>query len=119
MSVRILFGSEVRLGALDAPHTSVSPLSHLQGLLLPPPAASSSEFGSLVRINKGSVILLTWINPSKMLVSVSFGELPKDVDAEIELGNVTSALFDVFFVDTPVSPTLKSSVANQLARVLK
>ncbi|KAF8080033.1 hypothetical protein N665_0980s0017 [Sinapis alba] len=70
-------------------------------------------------LNKRSVILLTWINPSKMLVSVSSGELPKDVDAEIESGNVTSALFDVFFGDTPVSPTLKSSVANQLAMVLK
>ncbi|KAJ0242335.1 Fatty-acid-binding protein 3 [Hirschfeldia incana] len=70
-------------------------------------------------LNKGSVILLTWINPSKMLVSVSSGGLPKDVDAEIESGNVTSALFDVFFGDTPVSPTLKSSVANQLAMTLK
>ncbi|KAL0696541.1 hypothetical protein Bca4012_063721 [Brassica carinata] len=70
-------------------------------------------------LNKGSVILLTWINPSKMLVSVSSGELPKDVDAEIESGNVTTALFDVFFGDTPVSPTLKSSVANQLAMSLK
>ncbi|KAJ4917915.1 Fatty-acid-binding protein 3 [Raphanus sativus] len=70
-------------------------------------------------LNKGSVILLTWINPSKMLVSVSSGGLPKDVDAEIESGSVTSALFDVFFGDSPVSPTLKSSVANQLAMVLK
>lgn len=70
-------------------------------------------------LNKASVILLTWINPSKMLVSVSSGELPKDVDAEIESGNVTTALFDVFFGDSPVSPTLKSSVANQLAMSLK
>ncbi|XP_010501004.1 PREDICTED: fatty-acid-binding protein 3, chloroplastic [Camelina sativa] len=69
-------------------------------------------------LNKGSVILLTWINPSKMLVSVSSGGLPTDVDATIESGNVTSALFDVFFGDSPVSPTLKSSVANQLAMTL-
>ncbi|EOA38373.1 hypothetical protein CARUB_v10009906mg [Capsella rubella] len=69
-------------------------------------------------LNKGSVILLTWINPSKMLVSVSTGGLPTDVDATIESGNVTSALFDVFFGDSPVSPTLKSSVANQLAMTL-
>ncbi|CAA7013870.1 unnamed protein product [Microthlaspi erraticum] len=69
-------------------------------------------------LNKGSVILLTWINPSKMLVSVSSGGLPTDVDAAIESGNVTSALFDVFFGENPVSPTLKSSVANQLAMSL-
>ena len=41
------------------------------------------------------------------------------MDAEIESGSVTSALFDVFFGDSPVSPTLKSSVANQLGMVLK
>jgi len=70
-------------------------------------------------LNKGSVILLTWTSPSKMLVSVSSGGLPKDVDAAVESGSVTSALFDVFFGDSPVSPTLKSSVANQLAMVLK
>ncbi|CAH2036584.1 unnamed protein product [Thlaspi arvense] len=70
-------------------------------------------------LNKGSVILLTWIHPSKMLVSVSSGGLPTEVDASIESGNVTSALFDVFFGDTPVSPTLKSSVANQIAMSLK
>ncbi|KAL1216117.1 Fatty-acid-binding protein 3 [Cardamine amara subsp. amara] len=69
-------------------------------------------------LNKGSVILLTWINSSKMLVSVSSGGLPTDVDAAIESGNVTSALFDVFFGDSPVSPTLKSSVSNQLAMTL-
>ncbi|ESQ30068.1 hypothetical protein EUTSA_v10011696mg [Eutrema salsugineum] len=69
-------------------------------------------------LNKGSVILLTWISPSKMLVSVSSGGLPTDVDAAIESVNVTSALFDVFFGDSPVSPTLKSSVANQLAMSL-
>ncbi|KAF2592926.1 hypothetical protein F2Q70_00042909 [Brassica cretica] len=70
-------------------------------------------------LNKGSVILLTWTSPSKMLVSVSSGGLPKDVDAAVESGSVTSALFDVFFGDSPVSPTLKSSLANQLAMVLK
>ncbi|CAH8255539.1 unnamed protein product [Arabidopsis lyrata] len=69
-------------------------------------------------LNKGSVILLTWINTSKMLVSISSEGLPTDVDATIESGNVTSALFDVFFGDSPVSPTLKSSVANQLAMTL-
>ncbi|KAF2606677.1 hypothetical protein F2Q68_00043710, partial [Brassica cretica] len=69
-------------------------------------------------LNKGSVILLTWTSPSKMLVSVSSGGLPKDVDAAVESGSVTSALFDVFFGDSPVSPTLKSSLANQLAMVL-
>ncbi|CAN6928142.1 unnamed protein product [Brassica oleracea] len=70
-------------------------------------------------LNKGSVILLTWTSPSKMLVSVSSGGLPKDVDAAVESGSVTSVLFDVFFGDSPVSPTLKSSLANQLAMVLK
>ncbi|VVB00329.1 unnamed protein product [Arabis nemorensis] len=70
-------------------------------------------------LNKGSIILLTWINPSNMLISVSPGGLPTDVNASIESGDVTSALFDVFFGDSPVSPTLKSSVANQLAMILK
>uniref|UniRef100_A0A1J3DRL1 Chalcone-flavonone isomerase family protein n=1 Tax=Noccaea caerulescens TaxID=107243 RepID=A0A1J3DRL1_NOCCA len=80
--------------------------------------AALSTFSGIFQnrsLNKGSVILLTWINPSKMLVSVSSGGLPTDVDAAIESSNVTSALFDVFFGDSPVSPTLKSSVANQLA----
>ncbi|KAF2314459.1 hypothetical protein GH714_026640 [Hevea brasiliensis] len=45
--------------------------------------------------------------------------IPSGVDATIESANVTFALFDVFFGDAPVSPSLKASVANGLATTLK
>ncbi|KAF8408923.1 hypothetical protein HHK36_004999 [Tetracentron sinense] len=69
-------------------------------------------------LKKGTFIFLTWLDPSKMLVCISDG-LPSTVDSTIESMNVTSALFDVFFGDAPVSPSLKASVANGLAMVLK
>ncbi|KAJ6416938.1 hypothetical protein OIU84_002760 [Salix udensis] len=70
-------------------------------------------------LKKGSLIFLTWLDPSKMLVCVSSDGIPSSVDATIESANVTSALFDVFFGDTPVSPSLKTSAANGLATILK
>ncbi|KAL6199001.1 hypothetical protein ACLB2K_028789 [Fragaria x ananassa] len=70
-------------------------------------------------LKKGTFIFLTWLQASKMLVSISSNGLPSSVDATIESENVSSALFDVFFGDTPVSPTLKASVATGLESVLK
>ncbi|KAL5565051.1 hypothetical protein UlMin_028215 [Ulmus minor] len=70
-------------------------------------------------LKKGSFIFLTWLDTSKMIVSVSSNRLPSSVDATIESGNVTSSLFDVFFGDAPVCPSLKASVADGFATVLK
>ncbi|KAF3442307.1 hypothetical protein FNV43_RR16223 [Rhamnella rubrinervis] len=70
-------------------------------------------------LKKGTFIFLTWLDPSKMLVSVSSDGLPSSVDATIESGNVSFSLFDVFFGDAPVSPSLKDSVASGLAAILK
>ncbi|CAK8534852.1 unnamed protein product [Lathyrus sativus] len=70
-------------------------------------------------LKKGTFIFLTWLNPSKLLVSVSSDGIPSTVDATIESANVTHALFDVFLGDSPVSPSLKSSVAESLSKVLE
>ncbi|XP_059443067.1 fatty-acid-binding protein 3, chloroplastic [Corylus avellana] len=70
-------------------------------------------------LKKGTFIFLSWLDPSKMLVCVSSNGLPSSVDAEIESGNVTCALFDVFFGNAPVSPSLKDSVSKELATILK
>ncbi|EXC11707.1 Chalcone--flavonone isomerase [Morus notabilis] len=71
-------------------------------------------------LKKGTFIFLTWLDPSKMLVSVSSdGLIPSSVDATIESEHVASALFDVFFGEAPVSLSLKASVANGLATNLK
>ncbi|KAJ9153428.1 hypothetical protein P3X46_026869 [Hevea brasiliensis] len=70
-------------------------------------------------LKKGTFIYLTWLDPLKMLISVSSDGIPSGVDATIESANVTFALFDVFFGDAPVSPSLKASVANGLATTLK
>lgn len=70
-------------------------------------------------LKKGTFIFLTWLDPSKMLVCVSADGLPSTVDATIESMNVTSSLFDVFFGESPVSSTLKASVANGLAMMLR
>lgn len=51
-------------------------------------------------------------------VSVSSDGVPTNVDATIESENITSSLFDVFFGDAPVSPSLKASVENGLASIL-
>ncbi|KAB1216364.1 Fatty-acid-binding protein 3 [Morella rubra] len=70
-------------------------------------------------LNKGTFIFLTWVDPSKMLVCVSSDGIPSGVDAEIVSENVNLALFDVFFGNAPVSPSLKDSVAKGLATILK
>ncbi|XP_058765564.1 fatty-acid-binding protein 3, chloroplastic-like [Vicia villosa] len=70
-------------------------------------------------LKKGTIIFLTWLNPSKLLVSVSSKGVPSTIDATIESANVTHALFDVFLGDSPVCPSLKSSVAENLSKVLK
>ncbi|KAL9403795.1 hypothetical protein Peur_000767 [Populus x canadensis] len=70
-------------------------------------------------LKKGTSIFFTGLDPSKMLVYVSSDGTPSSLDATIESENVTSALFDVFFGDAPVSPSLKTSVANGLETILK
>ncbi|CAN4103013.1 unnamed protein product [Withania somnifera] len=70
-------------------------------------------------LKKETYIFLTWIDPTKMLVSLSFDGMPSSIDATIESTNVASALFDVFLGGDPVSPTLKASVAKGLGAVLK
>ncbi|XP_004488681.1 fatty-acid-binding protein 3, chloroplastic isoform X1 [Cicer arietinum] len=70
-------------------------------------------------LKKGTFIFLTWLNPTKLLVSVSSEGVPSTADATIESSNVSYALFDVFLGDSPVSPSLKSSVAESLSKVLK
>ncbi|KAK1276148.1 Fatty-acid-binding protein 3 [Acorus gramineus] len=69
-------------------------------------------------LNKGTSIFLTWIDPSKLVVSISSDGAPSTVDATIESLNVSFSLFAVFFGDGPVSPTLKGSAANGLAIAL-
>ncbi|GAB4849279.1 Fatty-acid-binding protein 3, chloroplastic [Ancistrocladus abbreviatus] len=69
-------------------------------------------------LRKGTLIFLTWLQPSQTLVSVSSNGLSSGVDATIESANVTRALFDVFFGHSPVSPSLKASVASGLATIL-
>jgi hypothetical protein len=100
-------------------------------------------------LKKGTFIFLTWLSPTKLLVSfffpayipsfsfllscvkwflliflqiqvsVSATGVPSNVDATIESANVSYALFDVFLGDSPVSPSLKISVAESLSKVLK
>ncbi|PHT43729.1 Fatty-acid-binding protein 3 [Capsicum baccatum] len=70
-------------------------------------------------LKKETSIFLTWIDPTKMLVSLSFDGMPSSVDATIESTDVASALFDVFLGGDPVSPTLKASVAKGLEAALK
>ncbi|KAL3333248.1 hypothetical protein AABB24_033363 [Solanum stoloniferum] len=70
-------------------------------------------------LKKETSIFLTWIDPTKMLVSLSFDGMPSSVDATIESPNVASALFDIFLGGDPVSPTLKASVTKGLEATLK
>ncbi|CAN1301601.1 Fatty-acid-binding protein 3, chloroplastic [Linum perenne] len=70
-------------------------------------------------LKKGAVIFLTWLDPCKMHVDAMSSDGSSSADATIESANVTAALFYVFFGDSPVSPSLKMSVATGLAAVLK
>nr|CAN75399.1 hypothetical protein VITISV_004495 [Vitis vinifera] len=88
----------------------------------PVDVSALSTFRSIFQgrsLRKGTFIFLTWMEPSKMLVCISSDGLPSSVDATIKSMNVTMVLFDVFFGNSPVSPSLKASVANGLATVLK
>ncbi|KVI10553.1 Chalcone isomerase [Cynara cardunculus var. scolymus] len=70
-------------------------------------------------LKKGTSIFLTWLHPSKMLVHLSAEGIPSAADATIQSENVTISLFDVFFGRGPVSPSLKASVSNCLASILR
>ncbi|XP_027170706.1 fatty-acid-binding protein 3, chloroplastic [Coffea eugenioides] len=87
----------------------------------PVDTSALSTFSTLFQgrpLNKGTIILLTWLDSTKMLVSVSSDGLPSGVDATIESTNVISALFDVFLGSDSVSPTLKASVTSGLTALL-
>ncbi|KAL5990074.1 Fatty-acid-binding protein 3, chloroplastic [Asimina triloba] len=70
-------------------------------------------------LKKGTFVFLTWVEPVKMLISISSDGLPSTVDATIDSPTIASALFNVFFGYGPVSPPLKASVANGLVTLLK
>ncbi|XP_048563331.1 fatty-acid-binding protein 3, chloroplastic isoform X1 [Triticum urartu] len=69
-------------------------------------------------LKKGTTIYLTWLEPSRMLVSVSTDQGPSQVDAEVKSATVNYALYDGFFGSSPVSPTLRSSTAQLLEAIL-
>ncbi|XP_020097600.1 fatty-acid-binding protein 3, chloroplastic isoform X3 [Ananas comosus] len=70
-------------------------------------------------LKQGTSIILTWLEPTKMLISISSDGVPSNVDAEITSANVNLALYDGFFGNSPVSPTLKASAAHGLQMVLR
>ena len=51
-------------------------------------------------------------------VSISSDGFPSSVDATIESKSAAFALFDGFFCPSPVSPSLKASVANGIMILL-
>ncbi|KAF3332626.1 fatty-acid-binding protein 3 isoform X1 [Carex littledalei] len=69
-------------------------------------------------LKEGTSIFLTWAEPSNLLISISADGLPSNVDAKIESSNVNSALFDGFFGNSPVSPSLKASVVSGIQAIL-
>uniref|UniRef100_M8BIN7 Chalcone-flavonone isomerase family protein n=1 Tax=Aegilops tauschii TaxID=37682 RepID=M8BIN7_AEGTA len=70
-------------------------------------------------LKQGTTIYLTWLEPSRMLVSVSTKDQgPSQVDAEVKSATVNYALYDGFFGSSPVSPTLRSSTAQLLEAIL-
>ncbi|KAF5201952.1 Fatty-acid-binding protein 3 protein [Thalictrum thalictroides] len=89
---------------------------------IPVDESALSKFRSIFQqrsLKKGTLIFLTWPDPSKMLVSISSDGSPSTVDATIEATNVNLALFDIFFGDAPVSPSLKAAVCNGFAKILR
>ncbi|KAL9250720.1 Fatty-acid-binding protein 3, chloroplastic-like protein [Drosera capensis] len=66
-------------------------------------------------LKKGTSIFLTWLEPSRLLLSIASSGQSVGVDATIKSLNMTKALYDVFFGDAPVSPSLKASVSRGLA----
>jgi hypothetical protein len=51
-------------------------------------------------------------------ISISADGLPSNVDAKIESSNVNSALFDGFFGNSSVSPSLKASVVSGIQAIV-
>ncbi|CAL4888203.1 unnamed protein product [Urochloa decumbens] len=48
-------------------------------------------------LKQGTSIYLTWLEPSRMLISISENQDPSQVDAEIKSATVNYALYDGFF----------------------
>ncbi|KQJ94508.1 hypothetical protein BRADI_3g10937v3 [Brachypodium distachyon] len=69
-------------------------------------------------LRQGTGIYLTWLEPSRMLISISTNQDACQVDAETKSATVNYALYDGFFGGSPVSPTLKSSTAQLLEAIL-
>ncbi|TVU32289.1 hypothetical protein EJB05_24013, partial [Eragrostis curvula] len=69
-------------------------------------------------LKQGTSINLTWLEPSRMLISISENQDPVQVGAEIKSATVNYALYDGFFGDSPVSPSLRSSTAQLLEALL-
>lgn len=69
-------------------------------------------------LKQGTSIYLTWLEPSRMLISISENQDPCQVDAEIKSATVNYALYDGFFGNSPVSPSLRSSCAQLLEALL-
>ncbi|KAI3753620.1 hypothetical protein L2E82_25679 [Cichorium intybus] len=81
-----------------------------------------SKFRSIFQerpLKKDALIFLTWLDSSKILIHLSNEGIPSSPEATIESENVTRSLFDVFFGREPVSPSLKASISNGLASILK
>ncbi|XP_066329965.1 fatty-acid-binding protein 3, chloroplastic-like [Miscanthus floridulus] len=69
-------------------------------------------------LKQGTSIYLTWLEPKRMLISISENQDPRQIDAEIESATVNYALYDGFFGKSPVSPSLRSSTAQLLEALL-
>ncbi|XP_039836708.1 fatty-acid-binding protein 3, chloroplastic isoform X2 [Panicum virgatum] len=70
-------------------------------------------------LKQGTSIYLTWLEPSRMLISISENQDPSQVDAEIKSATVNYALYDGFFGNSPVSPSLRSYTAQLLEALLR
>ncbi|KAF8718698.1 hypothetical protein HU200_024999 [Digitaria exilis] len=69
-------------------------------------------------LKQGTSIYLTWLEPSRMLISISENQDPCQVDAEIKSATVNYALYNGFFGNSPVSPSLRSSTSKLLEALL-
>lgn len=69
-------------------------------------------------LKQGTSIYLTWLEPKRMLISISEDEDPRQVDAEIKSATVNYALYDGFFGKSTVCPSLRSSTAQLLDALL-
>ncbi|KAL6846301.1 hypothetical protein ACP4OV_023749 [Aristida adscensionis] len=69
-------------------------------------------------LKQGTSIYITWLEPSRMLVSVSENQDPGQVDAEIRSATVNRALYDGFFGNSPVAPSLRASTTQLLEALL-